>query len=70
MFITHGGLLGTQEAIYYGVPTIGIPILLDQMRNVNIMVHKNMGILLPLKDLGERSMDIALHTILHDPKYR
>lgn len=61
--------MGTQEAIYYGVPTIGIPVFSDQIRNVNIMVHKNIGILLRLEDLGERSMDIALNTILRD-KYR
>ncbi|KAK9306718.1 hypothetical protein QLX08_002635 [Tetragonisca angustula] len=70
VFITHGGLMGTQEAVYYGVPTIGIPVFSDQIRNVNIMVHKNIGILLRSEDLGERSMDIALHAILHDPKYR
>ena len=62
--------MGTQEAVYYGVPTIGIPVFSDQIRNVNIMVHKNIGILLRSEDLGERSMDIALHAILHDPKYR
>lgn len=61
--------MGTQEAIYYGVPTIGIPVFSDQIRNVNIMVHKKIGILLRLEDLGERSMDIALNTILRD-KYR
>ncbi|CAD1470738.1 unnamed protein product [Heterotrigona itama] len=69
-FITHGGLMGTQEAIYHGVPMIGIPVFSDQIRNVNIMVQKNVGILLRSEDLDERSMDIALHAILHDPKYR
>ncbi|KOX67540.1 UDP-glucuronosyltransferase 1-6 [Melipona quadrifasciata] len=70
VFITHGGLMGTEEAVYYGIPTIGIPVCFDQMRNVNIMVHKKMGVLLRLEDLSERSMDTALHAILHDPKYR
>ncbi|CAK9828264.1 UDP-glycosyltransferase UGT5 [Anthophora retusa] len=70
VFITHGGLMGSQETMYYGVPVIGIPVFSDQMRNINIIVHKNMGVLLRLRDISEHSMDAALNAVLHDPKYR
>lgn len=32
VFITHGGLLGTQEGVYHAVPMLGMPIYCDQVK--------------------------------------
>lgn len=69
-FITHGGLMGSLEALYHGVPMIGMPLFADQPRNVNVFVAKNMTLKLSLDDLTEEKMDCALKGILYDPKYR
>ncbi|XP_033228015.1 UDP-glucuronosyltransferase 2B31-like [Belonocnema kinseyi] len=70
LFITHGGMLGIQEALYYKVPMIGIPIFSDQFRNVETLVSKNIGIRLDYNKITLRSLDEALSAILNDPKYR
>jgi glucuronosyltransferase len=46
MFITHCGGGGTEEAIYHGVPLIGIPFWGDQP--LNVQLAKDLGILVDL----------------------
>lgn len=43
-FITHGGLLSTEEAVYHGVPIIGIPMFGDQHWNVRQAEENGFGI--------------------------
>ncbi|XP_046836138.1 uncharacterized protein LOC124431841 [Vespa crabro] len=69
-FITHGGLMGTQEAISCGVPMIGIPIFCDQFANVANYVEKNIVIKLDYENLSQDEMDAALNTILNNSTYR
>ncbi|XP_017877635.1 UDP-glucuronosyltransferase 2B1-like isoform X2 [Ceratina calcarata] len=70
VFITHGGLMGTQEALYYGIPMIGIPVFYDQTKNVRIMINKNMAWMLNHENINEETVDAALNALLKDPKYR
>lgn len=38
LFVYQGGLQSTEEAVYSGVPLVGIPVLGDQDMQVNKMV--------------------------------
>ncbi|XP_033219246.1 UDP-glucuronosyltransferase 2B31-like isoform X1 [Belonocnema kinseyi] len=70
VFITHGGLMSTQEALYYGVPMIGIPLFTDQFSNVEIYVRKNMAIRIDYDKINEESLYKSLSLILNDPKFK
>ncbi|XP_044745298.1 uncharacterized protein LOC123307146 [Coccinella septempunctata] len=70
LFISHGGLLSTIEALHHGVPVLGIPIFGDQKTNVPNAVRNGYAVQLDLKDLNERTFSEALDEILKNPKYR
>ncbi|XP_058806792.1 UDP-glucosyltransferase 2-like isoform X1 [Phymastichus coffea] len=69
-FITHGGLLGTQESIYYGVPMICLPLVVDQWTNANSYVSKKIAITLDITKVTEDEFDFALGEILNNSIYR
>ncbi|KAF4519361.1 UDP-glycosyltransferase-05 [Ephemera danica] len=70
MFITHGGLLSAQEAIYHGVPLVGIPVFGDQMLNMRKAVFGGYGVLVSLTNATKQSLQWAIEEALHNPSIR
>ena len=68
VFITHGGLLGSTEAIYHGVPVVGIPIFGDQELNMARAVRAEYGLMVNYKNLTQTSLTWALEEVLNNPK--
>ncbi|KAJ8980277.1 hypothetical protein NQ317_005135 [Molorchus minor] len=69
-FITHVGLLGTIEAVYHGVPLLGLPIFWDQEKNIEDAVRKGFGLKVAFQDLTEETFGLAINELVSNPKYR
>ncbi|XP_058840181.1 UDP-glucosyltransferase 2-like [Topomyia yanbarensis] len=69
LFITHGGLGSITEAMYHGVPIVGIPMFGDQDNNVAQVVAEGWGESVSFDDMTEMSLAAAITKVLSDPKY-
>jgi len=68
MFITHCGGGGTEEAIYHGVPLIGLPMFGDQMMNAKQAMNNGYLVELDWVTLDEDQLRSAINEILDNPK--
>ncbi|OBS67837.1 hypothetical protein A6R68_03623 [Neotoma lepida] len=69
-FITHGGTNGIYEAIYHGIPVVGIPLFGDQFDNVVRMKTKGAGVRLDFLTMSSEDLVGALKTVTNDPSYK
>lgn len=68
LFISHGGLLSTQEAAFHAVPVVGLPIYVDQDVNMLLAEKSGAAIRLEILELTEEKFEAAINKILTDPK--
>ncbi|XP_056314826.1 UDP-glucuronosyltransferase 2A1-like isoform X3 [Danio aesculapii] len=69
-FITHGGTNGLYEAIYHGVPMVGLPLFADQPDNLMHMKTKGAAVVLDINALESTDLVDALKTVLNNPSYK
>lgn len=69
LFISHGGMLSTQEAVHYGVPILGIPLFWDQYTNVFKLKKLGVALRLDYSALTSENVSMALDEMLNNPEY-
>uniref|UniRef100_A0A672UQR6 UDP-glucuronosyltransferase n=1 Tax=Strigops habroptila TaxID=2489341 RepID=A0A672UQR6_STRHB len=69
-FITHGGTNGIYEAIYHGIPMVGIPMFADQHDNIAHMRAKGAAVALDFSTLTTQDLADALKTVLNNSTYK
>ncbi|XP_051972400.1 UDP-glucuronosyltransferase 2A1-like isoform X2 [Xyrauchen texanus] len=70
-FITHGGTNGIFEAIYHGVPMVGIPLFGDQPDNLAHMKVKGAAVVMDgIKNMQTQDLVDGLNAVINDPSYK
>ncbi|XP_066257472.1 UDP-glycosyltransferase UGT5-like isoform X2 [Euwallacea similis] len=64
LFISHGGLLGTTEAVHCGVPMLVMPQFGDQNLNAEAVKSHEAGVILNLREVTEEKISQALDMAL------
>jgi len=70
VFISHGGLFGTQEAVHFGVPLLGMPVYGDQNLNINKCKAAGFALGVDYRTVTEKELRYSLTELLENPKYR
>lgn len=70
VFVAHGGTNGLQEAIYHGVPLVGLPLMFDQPDNFFRMKARGVAKVLDIATVNKDNFLEALKEVLYDPTYR
>ena len=70
LFITHCGNNGQYEAVYHGVPMIGVPLGGDQAYNAKRLDHKGYGLSMDLYHFTADQLLDNIHKVLGDKSYK
>uniref|UniRef100_W5NN56 UDP-glucuronosyltransferase n=1 Tax=Lepisosteus oculatus TaxID=7918 RepID=W5NN56_LEPOC len=70
VFVAHGGTNGVQEAIYHGIPVLGLPLLFDQYDNLLRLKGKGAAKILEINKVKSNTFLQALLEVLNDPSYQ
>lgn len=68
VFITHGGLMGTMEAVYSGVPMVAIPLFGDQFHNAKNYEDEGIVVRIDYTSITKEKVLKALREVLENPR--
>ncbi|XP_059808864.1 UDP-glucuronosyltransferase 2A1-like [Hypanus sabinus] len=70
VFISHGGTNGIYEAIYHGVPVIGMPLIFDQFDNIVRLESRGAAKTLNVATMHSADLLQALNEVINGTFYR
>ncbi|XP_063816961.1 UDP-glucuronosyltransferase 3A1-like isoform X2 [Pseudophryne corroboree] len=70
LLVTHGGLNSLMEAVYHGVPVLGIPLFGDQFDNLVRITAKHMGTFIPVLEIKSESFANTMRHVIENKSYK
>ncbi|CAI9559564.1 unnamed protein product, partial [Staurois parvus] len=70
LLVTHGGMNSLMEAVYHGVPVLGIPLFGDQYENMVRIKAKQMGTFIPPKQLKAENFASTIKHVIENKSYK
>ncbi|XP_054586813.2 UDP-glucuronosyltransferase 2C1 [Nothobranchius furzeri] len=70
VFVAHGGTNGVQEAIYHGVPVLGIPLFFDQYDNLLRLQERGGARIIRLADVNGLTFEKGIKEIVSNSSYK
>lgn len=70
LFLSHGGGMSTNEAIYNGVPVLAIPFFADQMKNARVLTRKGMAKTIEITATSSQEIFENIRSLIDDPRWR
>ncbi|XP_070553618.1 UDP-glucuronosyltransferase 2B15-like [Ptychodera flava] len=69
-FVAHGGMNSVYEAIYHGIPVVGVPLFADNSDNFARLVDRGMALTVDIVTLTEDQLYKAVTTVVHDKSFK
>jgi MGT family glycosyltransferase len=70
VFLTHGGMNSVMEALYYGVPLVAIPQMLEQAITAERVAQLGLGVAIEKTAVTQSILLSAVATVANDPQFR
>lgn len=70
VFVTHGGMNSMMESLYFGVPMVVVPQMIEQEMNARRCAALGLGVALDPNNLTAETLSAAVEQVHHMPGFR
>ncbi|HLZ60772.1 MAG TPA: macrolide family glycosyltransferase [Ktedonosporobacter sp.] len=70
VFVTHGGMNSTMESLYFGVPMVVVPQMIEQGMTARRCAELGLGVALDPNTLTAETLRAAVEQVHHTPSFR